>query len=395
MVLPQLLAGEWPWVEHYHDETYVNADDHSKTEVVLGDEAPILPSTKTAGAGVQVLGVLNNVTGAAMVTPEMIERRKQVWPQFCEWLQAGGIEPLEPLDEVWHVMDTSNGYTDGPLHLVYMERYVQMWPFIPEFYNKQHSVNVDKSGTHAAQENKSAKDGAGIYPSKLRAGASLAMKPGFTRDAETGLKLPFAFTVADAGGGHPKMMGAAAIAEARGFVPPAGRRVVLADHVTFLREQEDFRAQRSRLEEKLNKYTKLPPFVWPDDCGLPPFTFNLVVRFTPCFSPELNPIELLWARFKWLMREGWYRDRAMGTKSLPERSLEALRSIGVDLIQKYFRHTLVFVVIYAAAGGMASDVMDGKLAMFIARQFTRHRDAPGTTVQQELELLLVQGVTRV
>ena len=52
-------------------------------------------------------------------------------------------------------------------------------------------------------------------------------------------------------------------------------------------------------------------------------------------------------------------------------------------------------MIYAAAGGMASDVMDGKLAKFIARQFTRHRDAPGVTVTKELELLLVQGMTRV
>lgn len=68
--------------------------------------------------------------------------------------------------------------------------------------------------------------------------------------------------------------------------------------------------------------------------------------FLPKFHPELNPIERVWGRMKWYVRQ--YCDHKTTHAQLKETMIRALEStiLPISLIRKYIRLSYAYLIAY-------------------------------------------------
>lgn len=64
------------------------------------------------------------------------------------------------------------------------------------------------------------------------------------------------------------------------------------------------------------------------------------VRFLPPYSPELNPIEELWSKFKWSIRS----DRPRTISELNLAIMRAIQTISVENIAAWFNHAYPSII---------------------------------------------------
>lgn len=114
----------------------------------------------------------------------------------------------------------------------------------------------------------------------------------------------------------------------------------------ILSMEPDFLAERSALEELFLKRGHL-------------------CQFLPKFHCELNPIEMVWGRSKFLCRE----ECDYSFPKLKERVPRILDGIPVTMIRKWFRLAQRFGHVYQQG-------LTGRMAAFACKKYTSHRRIP-------------------
>ncbi len=120
----------------------------------------------------------------------------------------------------------------------------------------------------------------------------------------------------------------------------------------ILSKQEDFRSQKSGLEEIYENHNKM-------------HGTSHQCKFLPKFHPELNPIERVWSRLKWYLRK--YNDGKLTTlQGLMKTGLER-ENVSLTLIRKYCRLVTAYYIAY----------IDGKDIIQAESWIKKHRSHRG------------------
>jgi len=137
------------------------------------------------------------------------------------------------------------------------------------------------------------------------------------------------------------------ILEERGLWKPKLKKDAAAQ---LLKQQPDFSGQKEWLAEVVGSR-------------------GHEILFLPKFHCELNPIERVWAHVKSDLR----KNCEYSLKALRVRLPEALNSVPVEAIRRYFRKTDRFVSAYAGHNGVSLTPAE---VAYVARQYSSHRRIP-------------------
>jgi len=137
------------------------------------------------------------------------------------------------------------------------------------------------------------------------------------------------------------------ILEERGLWQPKLKKATAAQ---LLKEQPDFSGQKEWLAEVVQ-------------------SSGHEILFLPKFHCELNPIERVWAHVKNDLR----KNCEYSLKSLRVRLPEALSSVPVEAIRRYFRRTDRLVSAYAGHNGISLTPSE---VAYVTRKYSSHRRIP-------------------
>ena len=138
----------------------------------------------------------------------------------------------------------------------------------------------------------------------------------------------------------------------------------------ILSKQDDFRSQKSGLEEIYENHNKM-------------HGTSHQCKFLPKFHPELNPIERVWSRLKWYLRK--YNDGKLATLQLLMKKGLDRENVSLTLIRKYCRLVTAYYIAY----------IDGKdiiQAESWIKKHRSHRGHSGTMDEKLYKLYFPYGV---
>lgn len=332
---PGLMPGEKPIVFITHDESAFNANDGKRQGWMKKGEQPLRPKTK--GKGIMVSGFLT--PGGRLKVPDHIPDSELLNNPM--WVIVDGA-PIR--DSMWYLEYGKDNYWTGDKMIEHTIR-VALPIFHYAFPGCQALFAFDNASNHCAFSDKA------LVASKMNlnpGGRQPHMREGF--DYARGLPHSMVFSdhhLSQHLRGKPK--GLEVVLRERNLWPANGRR---NDGFKFLLQcpkrqsglvngcdpgqqggccartlmaaQQDFREQKSRLEEEL-------------------VAANQLVIFYPKFHCEVNFIEKFWCSAKWYARENCQFSLEGLRHILPQ----ALDSVSTATIHRHYNHCKRVIEAYA------------------------------------------------